>query len=218
MSTELDITLEDPSGTKLHFPVNPTEINIRRDKSFETVMIISGGELDVPQGVKVKEISFSSYFPANDSDDEMPYRYKPLPDPQVAMNQLNTWMENKQPLRLILTGTAVNVLVMLSAHNSSFKGGEPGDVYFDLTFRTWRDYKIRTLAARENSSVAAGSARPDIKPVPSLYTVKSGDTLWGIAKLLLGSGNRWRDIYTANQAKIGPNPDRILPGQELVMP
>jgi nucleoid-associated protein YgaU len=216
--TDMDIFLKDPTGLKLQFPVNPTEINIRRDKNFETVLIISGEELDVPKGVKVKEISFSSYFPANDSDDGMPYRYKPLPDPQVAMNQLNTWMEGRQPLQLIITGTAVNVFVMLSAHNSSFKGGEPGDVYFDVTFRTWRDYKIRTLAEREGGSSANGATRPDIKPVPNLYTVKSGDTLWGIAKLLLGSGSRWRDIYAANQATIGPNPDKIFPGQELVMP
>ncbi|WP_310501339.1 LysM peptidoglycan-binding domain-containing protein [Paenibacillus qinlingensis] len=210
----MDITLEDPTGLRMHFPVNPSEVNIRRDKSFETITIIHGGELDVPQGVKVKEISFSSFFPA--VYDASYCKYQPLPNPQTAMNQLNTWMEQREPLRLIMTETDVNVLVMLSAHNSSFKGGEPGDVYFDVTFRTWRDYKVRTLA--ERSGTSGGEARPDIKPVSATYTVKSGDSLWAIAKMNLGSGSRWREIYDINRALIGDNPDAIQIDQELVMP
>ncbi|NQX60440.1 LysM peptidoglycan-binding domain-containing protein [Paenibacillus qinlingensis] len=210
----MDFTLEDPNSLLLHFPVNPTEVNIRRDKSFETITLISGGELDVPQGVKVKEIAFSSFFPAQ--YDASYCKYQPLPNPQTAMNQLNTWMESREPLRLRITGTDVNVLVMLSAHNSSFKGGEPGDVYFDVTFRTWQDYKVRTLAERIGTSV--GEARPDIKPVSATYTVKSGDSLWAIAKMNLGSGNRWREIYDMNRELIGDNSDVIQVGQELVMP
>lgn len=31
-----------------------------------------------------------------------------------------------------------------------------------------------------------------------MYTVKKGDTLWGIAKKLLGDGNRYREIQKAN--------------------
>lgn len=211
---EMNFTIEDPNNVSLWFPVNPSEVNIRRDKSFETISLIRGGELDVPQGVKVKEIAFSSFFPA--VYDASYCKYQQLPDPQTAMNQLNTWMEGRDPLRLIITGTDVNVLVMLSAHNSSFKGGEPGDVYFDLIFRTWKDYKIRTLD--EISSNSAGQTRPDIKPVSATYQVQTGDSLWSIAKMKLGSGSRWRDLYDANRTVIGDDPDRIIPGQELVMP
>lgn len=50
------------------------------------------------------------------------------------------------------------------------------------------------------------------------YTVVRGDTLWGIAQRKLGDGRRWREIYAANRAVVGPNPDRIFPGQVLVIP
>ena len=33
------------------------------------------------------------------------------------------------------------------------------------------------------------------------YTVTKGDTLWGIAKKLLGDGNRYREIMTENGLK-----------------
>jgi nucleoid-associated protein YgaU len=47
----------------------------------------------------------------------------------------------------------------------------------------------------------------------AVYTVKSGDTLSGIASHILGNGNRWPEIYNSNRNVIGGNPDLIYPGQ-----
>lgn len=211
----IDITLEDSSGLKLWFPVNPSEISIRRDRGYETFQIVNLGEVDFPHGEKIKEISFSSFLPA--VADLSYCRYEDIPNPQLAMNQINTWMSDRQPLRLMVMPSEVNVLVMISSHNSTFKPNEPGDVYFDLTFRTWRDYQVRTLAELGGGG-AHTESRPDLKPVPKTYTVRPGDSLWAIAKLNLGSGSRWREIYELNSAAIGPDSDLIFPGQELVMP
>ena len=46
------------------------------------------------------------------------------------------------------------------------------------------------------------------------YTVKKGDTLWGIAERLLGAGERYIQIMSANNL----NDSMIYPGQELVIP
>lgn len=50
------------------------------------------------------------------------------------------------------------------------------------------------------------------------YTVKSGDSLSKIAKLELGSSSKWNEIYKLNAKIIGSDPNRIKPGQKLVMP
>ncbi len=55
-------------------------------------------------------------------------------------------------------------------------------------------------------------------PASGTYTVKSGDTLSGIAKKLLGDGNRWGEIYEANKKTIGSNPNALKVGQRLTMP
>ncbi|CAN5322848.1 hypothetical protein BH18GEM1_BH18GEM1_12270 [soil metagenome] len=49
------------------------------------------------------------------------------------------------------------------------------------------------------------------------YTVQSGDSLWKIAERHYGDGNRWRQIFEANQDQI-EDPDVIHPGQTLMIP
>lgn len=50
------------------------------------------------------------------------------------------------------------------------------------------------------------------------YSVVSGDWLIKIAERHYGDWTKWVDIYNANKAVIGSNPDLIYPGQVLVLP
>jgi len=49
------------------------------------------------------------------------------------------------------------------------------------------------------------------------YTVKSGDTLWAISEEMYGSGAKYKKIFEANTDQL-ENPDKIRPGQVLVIP
>jgi hypothetical protein len=51
-----------------------------------------------------------------------------------------------------------------------------------------------------------------------LHKVASGDTLASIAKRYYGKASLWTTLYSENQKLIGPNPDRIVIGQQLVIP
>ncbi|MGV9286451.1 LysM peptidoglycan-binding domain-containing protein [Streptomyces sp. NPDC003719] len=48
------------------------------------------------------------------------------------------------------------------------------------------------------------------------YTVRSGDSLWGIADSLDLTGG-WRSLYDGNKDVVGADPDHILPGQTLTV-
>ncbi|MCI1190144.1 LysM peptidoglycan-binding domain-containing protein [Hymenobacter sp. DH14] len=50
------------------------------------------------------------------------------------------------------------------------------------------------------------------------YTVVSGDSLSKIAKHHYGDAAKWHQIYEANKATIGTNPDHIEVGQVLTIP
>jgi nucleoid-associated protein YgaU len=69
-----------------------------------------------------------------------------------------------------------------------------------------------------NVTSTVASTAPVVEPPPPVtYTVKKGDTLSKIAKTHLGSANKWKLIWEANQDQI-KNPDLIKPGQVLKIP
>lgn len=210
----MEFTLID-GKTKFQFPVKPEELMISRSKGYETINMLEHGEFDFAQGEKVKEITFSSFFPKEYDASYCMYE-KDFPDPRVAMNMLNTFLVSKKPLRFIITNTGVNVPVYLISHNTTFRGGESGDIYFDITLRTWRDSKVEKVGSAASGSKSG--SRTDLKKSSKTYTVKSGDSLSKIAKLELGSSSKWNEIYKLNAKIIGSDPNRIKPGQKLVMP
>ncbi|NJN92681.1 MAG: DUF11 domain-containing protein [Anaerolineales bacterium] len=55
-------------------------------------------------------------------------------------------------------------------------------------------------------------------PTSRIYTVKSGDTLARIALSVYGQSASWPAIYAANTEQIGPDPNRLYPGQVLTLP
>jgi hypothetical protein len=54
----------------------------------------------------------------------------------------------------------------------------------------------------------------------SAYTVREGDTLWGIAERELGGGSQWHRIWRYNNQHKNriPNPNRLSVGQVLLVP
>ncbi|MGW1672159.1 transglycosylase family protein [Streptomyces sp. NPDC002324] len=74
----------------------------------------------------------------------------------------------------------------------------------------------RVTPARPEKSVQAAPSRPvghaDRGSSRGDYTVRQGDTLSGIAAR---HGTTWRQIYAANKAVIGGDPDMIVPGRRL---
>ena len=69
------------------------------------------------------------------------------------------------------------------------------------------------LAISAPAFSAALKVRPD---APTRYVVKQGDTVWGISGKYLYRPWQWSRLWGANRSKIR-NPDRIYPGQVLVL-
>lgn len=209
----MDFYLTNTTNNEVfHFPVNPEELQVQIEKDIETVNIYQLGEVDFPQGEKRTNVSFSSFLPASY---DVFCQYRDIPKPNDAINKLDSWRKAGKPLRLMITETSFNRLVIISTLNWTVKGGEVGDVYYDIAFRDWYEIKVYT-----SKTPAASAKRSDTKAAPKTYVVKKGDSLWKIAKTFLGNGAKWPTIYNIpeNKKVIGSNPNLIRPGQKLVIP
>ncbi len=78
---------------------------------------------------------------------------------------------------------------------------------------------VEVLRGEAPAPSASDSESPRRAPEPAYttYTIQRGDTLSRIAQRMLGSAQRWREIYELNRESID-NPDNVPLGTELRIP
>lgn len=125
-------------------------------------------------------------------------------------------MKSRRPIRLTITGTPINVAVTIRSFNyEPERAGNPGDIYYDLSLKEYVFVETNKVEIVGNKAkVSAEAAREDTRSTPTTYTVKPGDNL---TKIALRYGKKWPDIYAKNKSVIGPDPNRIYPGQVLTL-
>ena len=73
------------------------------------------------------------------------------------------------------------------------------------------------VVVAETTDQVEQAGEPEGKESGRTYTVESGDTLWAISEKVYGSGGKYMKIFEANTSLL-ESPDKIFPGQELVIP
>ncbi|MGY0692615.1 LysM peptidoglycan-binding domain-containing protein [Virgibacillus sp. FSP13] len=218
----MDFYLIPPGGKKFQFPVNPETVDVQTEKQIDTITLNDIGEIDVPTGERRAGYQFSSFLPKyHDSY----CQYQNIPDPDAAIKQLIKMREQGKPVRLLISQSSINELVLITNVNHQIKGGEVGDVYFDIEMRSWKEVKVRKTTRK---ITVPKRPRPNPKPKSKTYVVKKGDTLWDIAREYYGSGLKWRKIWnvSSNKSMLIKRDSRnktdpghwIFPGQSLVIP
>lgn len=198
---------------KLVFPVSPPDYKISGGgTNFNDFNVIKGGEATIIGDEALMEVAFSSFFPR----DYDPYlcNTTDIPAPWEAVKTIERWRKSKWPVRLIISGTDINMPCTIRQFEYEERGGEPGDIYFNVSFKEYKFIKIREIV----QAVEPEQPRPDVQQPSKTYTVVSGDTLWGIAKRFYGNGNQYPKIHEANRGLIGSNPNLIHIGWVLTIP
>lgn len=203
------------NNKSFRFAVLPSEYELTSESGNTQVIINALGEINLIGKRKLKNVSFSSFFP---SQQYSFCQYSTFPTPEESVKTIEE-MKNNGVLRLTMTGTPVNMECTIE----NFTWGENDgtkDINFTLEFKEYRKVKVKTKKHREvlNKKVTAAATSRSSKGVSSTtYTVKKGDCLFNIAKSLTGSSANWKAIYEQNKGVIGGNPNLIYPGQQLVI-
>lgn len=213
----------DYNNTTYRIPVNPEELKVDNNLSIDKYNVLGLGEVAVANYKELNKYSFETEFPFNaTSYTNYSNEFK---DSDFWINLFETWMKNKTVVRFIASngvGKDINTLVLISNMGVVEKAGEEGDKYISLELIEWKEFnkKIVLIKSEDNqatSTKANTTTKTNPKATTKTYVVKSGDTLWGIAKTYYGNGAEYPKIFNANKNIIS-NPNLIYTGQKLVIP
>lgn len=207
-------------GERVRIPVLPSSYTITSEQDNTSVIVCNLGEVTLRGKRKLQQVSFSSFFPMHYDASYCDVRSK---SPISMVNKIEA-MKQAGSVKLIITG-----ILAMKVTIESFEWGEndrTGDIAYTLTMKEYRTVSIPASTLVKDSptqpdpgnsgSGTSGRDQPETTSTQS-YTVKSGDTLSGIARKLTGSTN-WKTIYEQNKGVIGSNPNMIKPGQVLTIP
>ena len=188
----VDIYLTDRSGKReIRFPILPEEIKCQAGSAiFVTYEIMSRGEVAVPSGVELSGYSWTSEFPGKHRTDKSIMRGE-WKDPATHHNTIKDWLKNGTRLTLLVTGYPINSDVYIESYEANASGAF-GDMVYEISLKSMGDITVQTTQTT-TKRVAAKT---------TTYTIKRGDTLWGISKRFLGKGSKWQTIYNANKTII----------------
>lgn len=203
---------------KLRLPVNPPSLNVQSPFGNTDVDISQFGEFTIIGERGATDLSFDAFFPREYNASYC--EYTDFPTPAECVRTIERWRNERKPLRLVVTGTDVNLPVTIRDFSYEVqRAGSPGDIYYSMSLREYRFLNAKTapIDVTATSKKAPAKVRPPVvnkgtpKPAQS-YVIKSGDTL---SKAF---GKDWRKVYEANRKVIGSNPNAIKVGQKLVIP
>lgn len=204
---------------RIWLPVNPPSIRIQTTHGYQDIDTAQLGEYTVIGKRKSATYAFSSFFPRDYNPSYCAHSEFSPPWDNVA--QLERWMRSGNPIRLTITGTPINTAVTIRDFSyEPERAGSPGDIYYTLALKEYVFVGVRSVNtdAFNAAILSASEVRPDTELIGAEYVVVADDNLWKIAQRSYGNGDRWREIYEANRAAIGANPNLIYPGQVLIIP
>ena len=198
----MEMYLKKDDKDIFRFPVLPSAINVQ-DYAITNDSNITGlGDVTVFGGKGLRTIEISSFFP-NPKRKYSFVSYNDYPKQYDCVNKIKKWMDKGEVLRFIVTGTEINFQVRITDFEYSEQDGTR-DVYFTINLKEYRKIKISSTTPNKkktDNKDRTDTKETDNKPKQKTYTVKSGDTLYDIAKKHYGKGSDYKKIIEKNKSK-----------------
>jgi LysM repeat protein len=203
-------------------PETPAKLMVKIKGQNTTLTLLNEGEINFLRTPGLTEISLPLTFPMLSG----------ARSPDYYLDILEKLKTQKRTTQFILTRTSpsgkllfdTNIKVSVEDYTISENANNGLDVSVDVELKQYRDYSTKTVTVETTATrtaaktVTVTTERPaTTAPKAITYTVKKGDTLWGIAKTFLGNGAKYNQIFEANKGII-KNPNLIYPGQVLRLP
>lgn len=180
-------------GSRFRLPVNPEEIEIEHPSDNKDYDVLGIGQIVVQRKPALKEVSWEGFFPSSTDD---PYVIDGALSPETYVERIKRAMERQIKGRLIITRSGLfdtNMRCIVSEFKTTDKGGEPNDIYYEITLREYRSYAPQTVqivttppaGTEQAAEVATEQERPVETPVLR------------VGASVIANGKYWYDSYGA---------------------
>ncbi len=125
---------------RLVLPVTPWKYSVTTIQNNKVVDILDFGEAIIFGTTALKHLKISCFFPA--TFHQYPFVVGDnTREPAECIDLLTNWKEGKNPIRVIITDSPVNLQMVIQKFNFKEKDGSR-DIYFDLDFAEYRDLNV----------------------------------------------------------------------------
>lgn len=190
-------------------PITPPSLKISVGSTNKTVTLINEGEINILKSPSLTEVSFEARFPSR----KYPYSREPKSF-DYYLNRFIELKESKEPFHFIVlrhTPSGVptwntDIKVALETFEVKENATEGDDVIVSIKLKQWKNYGVKLVkvigSTIQKTNNSANSDRITKEVTQTTWTVKSGDTLFGIAKAVYGDGSKWSKIFEFNKSAI----------------
>lgn len=201
-------------GQEIILPVTPSSYQIETGQGIQVVNLTQFGDYALAGYPSIYAFTLDCMFPAQ----SYPFMVGgSTPDPNLYIEFFERAVKERQVLRFVVSDTLVSNEVLVESMRYGEQDGT-NDVYVTLSLMPYR--RLQVASAPSNTPTPAppkGAARTGDAPsvTQQSYTIKRGDTLWGICRRFYGEGKLAYPLAKFNQIK---NADLIYDGDTIKIP
>ena len=211
---------------KVLLPIPPSKMQTTTNNQNKTVNLMNEGEVNVIKTPGLTSIKFDIILPL--------YTWYPFADYDRFFQPAGYYLQYFEKLKYMGTPFAfivnrfkegseqnkknimlTNMLVVLENYTVTESADNAPDLDVSIELKEYIKYGTIVKKIDPKTNIELGSTIKGNKAkntIPNTYTVKKGDTLWAIAKKLLGDGAKCWNLAKLNGIS---NPNKLSVGQVL---
>jgi hypothetical protein len=160
----MGVYLTNSANQTIELPVAPSDFVLTAELDGEKTTVLGLGEVERLGLAKLRDLEVKSTLPLKPQEAPWCTATKLLGSAQDYINWLNAAKNTKKPLRVVLSGTQMNMSATLLSFKYGFESGSSIEYQYTLTLTEYREIKALKTVIKPTKPVVP--VKPAPRPAP----------------------------------------------------